>query len=360
MLNERKYNDALAAQKEAEFVARNARLAELPVERRRAAIMDFRGIREFLKNNNADLALTKINERLRVGSMMKAAGLLPDFDPASTQEIKELIEYSINQDNPNQDGINEAVKFIDVLDNAAVAEGVIDPRPKEDFIPESSIKNGNVFVRTNDGRMVARPIDGYIEDIDNDLEGSDRITVATKLRSELDDRNADFYKIANSWDRISAGADKPTAAGDMALIFNFMKMLDPGSTVREGEFANAQNSAGVPGRVRSLFNSVINGQRLNEEQRKDFFNKSMELFNVSKDRAAHIQDEIVRIGGGYGLTREEIVIDRGPDPDMSSVLSSGASGPLSPEESEELAARRAGNWPEVRRARIQAASGGDQ
>jgi len=33
-----------------------------------------------------------------------------------------------------------------------------------------------------------------------------------------------------------------------------MKILDPGSVVREGEFATAQNSAGIPERIRAKYN----------------------------------------------------------------------------------------------------------
>ena len=38
----------------------------------------------------------------------------------------------------------------------------------------------------------------------------------------------------------------PDAAGDMALIFSYMKMLDPNSTVREGEYATAQDAGSIP------------------------------------------------------------------------------------------------------------------
>ena len=76
-----------------------------------------------------------------------------------------------------------------------------------------------------------------------------------------------------------ASANNPSPAGDLALIFNYMKVLDPGSTVREGEFANAQNSGSVPNRIVALYNSVINGTRLSDPQRNDFVNRAGQLFN---------------------------------------------------------------------------------
>jgi hypothetical protein len=79
-----------------------------------------------------------------------------------------------------------------------------------------------------------------------------------------------------------------TAAGDMALVFNYMKMLDPGSTVREGEYANAQNAAGVPDKARNMYNKIINGTLLGEEgdkeatQRRDFRNQADNIFKSNK------------------------------------------------------------------------------
>lgn len=78
--------------------------------------------------------------------------------------------------------------------------------------------------------------------------------------------------------------DNVFAFGDMALIFNFMKMLDPGSTVREGEFANAQNTAGIPDRILNLRNQLLNGQRLTPSQREGIRRQSEGLFKTSKNQ----------------------------------------------------------------------------
>ena len=87
-----------------------------------------------------------------------------------------------------------------------------------------------------------------------------------------------FIEIRDSHDRILAAAEDPSAAGDLALIFNFMKVLDPGSTVREGEFATAQNSGGVAERFRAQYNQVLEGERLADSQRNDFVDRANKLF----------------------------------------------------------------------------------
>jgi hypothetical protein len=88
----------------------------------------------------------------------------------------------------------------------------------------------------------------------------------------------DFAKISDAMGRIQKSAEKPSAAGDMAMIFNFMKVLDPGSTVREGEFASAEQATGVPGRVVNLYNRLLKGERLSPPQRADFYNRARSLY----------------------------------------------------------------------------------
>jgi hypothetical protein len=87
-----------------------------------------------------------------------------------------------------------------------------------------------------------------------------------------------FSDQSQAYGRIIASAESPSAAGDLALIFNYMKVLDPGSTVREGEFANAQNAGSVPARLGALYNNVVDGQRLTVEQRQDFVDRGGRLY----------------------------------------------------------------------------------
>ncbi len=96
------------------------------------------------------------------------------------------------------------------------------------------------------------------------------ITNEAGLRKEFDDLSKDFRIQLAGADRVRIGASSDTAQGDMALVYGFMKMLDPGSVVREGEFATAENTGGVPDRVRIMYNKALNGERLTPEMRSDF------------------------------------------------------------------------------------------
>jgi hypothetical protein len=101
--------------------------------------------------------------------------------------------------------------------------------------------------------------------------------------------------------RRAAAGEQISAQDDLALIFAYMKMLDPGSVVREGEFANAQNTAGVPDRIVNAYNNVIRGNRLNDQQRAEFFQSATGVMN-SYRQAYDTQVERTRtLAESYGL-----------------------------------------------------------
>lgn len=103
------------------------------------------------------------------------------------------------------------------------------------------------------------------------------------LRKDITTAGKAFELVKAANNRITKTGNKGTPASDISLVFNFMKMNDPGSTVREGEFATAQNAEGVPGRVVNLYNQMLDGTRLNPAQRKDFIQQSNGLFLSQRD-----------------------------------------------------------------------------
>jgi len=131
------------------------------------------------------------------------------------------------------------------------------------------------------------------------------------LRKEFLKASNEFVSQVSSMVRVNRSAKDPSAAGDLALIFNFMKILDPASVVRESEFANAANSAGVPERIRAQYNKVVEGKRLSDVQRKDFFNRAKELFKGA--RLLHNQREGVytRLANEKDVNPTNVVIPLG-------------------------------------------------
>lgn len=134
-----------------------------------------------------------------------------------------------------------------------------------------------------------------------------------KLRDAYTKDTATFAGQNDSYGRIIASAKDPSPAGDLALIFNYMKVLDPGSTVREGEFANAQNAGSVPERVSSLYNNVMKGTRLTEEQRYDFIKRATDLYGQARSdyqKRADVHRGIAGQYGEFGVDPERVIYNR--------------------------------------------------
>jgi hypothetical protein len=125
-----------------------------------------------------------------------------------------------------------------------------------------------------------------------------------KFRKEYSDQTKGYQEVKSAFGRVQASEDN--AVGDLSLIFGYMKMLDPGSVVREGEFATAQNAAGVPERIQNIYNKVASGERLSSSQRQSFKGQAGKLYETAKKQENTVRTGIDRIAKGYGLNTENI------------------------------------------------------
>jgi hypothetical protein len=118
----------------------------------------------------------------------------------------------------------------------------------------------------------------------------------------------DFNDVDAAYGKMKRASESPSAAGDLSLIFGYMKMLDPGSTVREGEFANAQNAGGVDDKVASAYNQVVDGQRLTPDQRKDFLGRARQLYDTHAEQLNTAAERYSGIAKKSGADPEDVVI----------------------------------------------------
>lgn len=137
----------------------------------------------------------------------------------------------------------------------------------------------------------------------------ERVGKEHDIRKEYTAQAKPFIEVRDAFRRVETAARNPSAAGDMSLIFNFMKILDPGSVVREGEFATAQNATGVPSRILNTYNKIISGERLNPEQRADFVNQSRKLYQTQNEQHKKLQSEFADIARGAKLDPKRVGID---------------------------------------------------
>ena len=157
-----------------------------------------------------------------------------------------------------------------------------------------------------------KAVEAAKKEVENKFRGTGPLTFEQigSLRDDYTARSKDFLSVRDAYSKIEAVAKgEPSPAGDVALIFGFMRINDPASTVREGEFATAQNAAGVPDRIRNLYNRAIEGTRLTPEQRTDFLKQANTMFRTYRDSQLDLERQFKGIATKRGADPDEAVLD---------------------------------------------------
>lgn len=129
------------------------------------------------------------------------------------------------------------------------------------------------------------------------------------LSKDFNDETKDFVVKRRSYDTIATAANDPSAAGDLSIIFAYMKLLDPPSVVREGEQATAANAAGVPDRIRNIYNRALTGQRLAPMQRQDFINQAKKQYETALADYEEIEATYKQRAAAQKIPPEAVVRD---------------------------------------------------
>lgn len=129
-----------------------------------------------------------------------------------------------------------------------------------------------------------------------------------------------FNETQSAYNQIKVGLSAKSAAGDLAAATKFMKMLDPGSVVRESELGMAMAATGVVDRVGNYLNMLKTGQKLTESQRADFQKIADGLMEASANPYSKSLADFRGTASGYGLNPDAI----GTQPDRPwSTMSAG-------------------------------------
>lgn len=124
-----------------------------------------------------------------------------------------------------------------------------------------------------------------------DAEGKtlDAKTIVT-LNKDISTITKDADMIHNTAKDVSALRKLGGGPASIAIVYKFMKSLDPTSVVREGEFATAANAGGVPDNIMNAYNRLLEGERLPEDVIADFEIAAKELANSASDSATGAVD----------------------------------------------------------------------
>jgi hypothetical protein len=139
----------------------------------------------------------------------------------------------------------------------------------------------------------------------------DSVKMASELRKERSSLPVTkaTQEVAAAFNKIQSSAQNPSPAGDMAMIFNYMKLLDPGSTVREGEYATASQATNVPGEIINLYNKAKEGVILNPKQRQDFVTRAGGMYKSQLDQQRKIDTNFADLASQAGIDPKQVLLN---------------------------------------------------
>lgn len=136
-----------------------------------------------------------------------------------------------------------------------------------------------------------------------------------KLRGDF--KQEPVYKahqeMQSAYSQIKQSLKQGTPAGDLAGATKIMKLLDPGSVVRESELGMAMAATGLLDRAENYASNVINGTKLTPKQRVEFQQLADALYGESVNQFNGKQGEYQKLGADYGLDARRAL---GPSAEM--------------------------------------------
>jgi hypothetical protein len=111
----------------------------------------------------------------------------------------------------------------------------------------------------------------------------------------------DYSDMQSSFGQVVSSLSAGTPIGDVAGATKIMKLLDPGSVVRESELAIAMAASGRMDRLQNYFNNMMTGQKLTPTQRDDFKALANELYAAAGDAYNKKRGEYEGFGQAYGF-----------------------------------------------------------
>jgi len=111
----------------------------------------------------------------------------------------------------------------------------------------------------------------------------------------------DFSDMKSAYGQVVSSLAQGTPIGDVAGATKVMKLLDPGSVVRESELGIAMAAAGRMDRLQNYFSNLMTGQKLTPTQRDDFQKLSNELYAAAGQAYNKKRGEYEQFGNAYGF-----------------------------------------------------------
>lgn len=145
-----------------------------------------------------------------------------------------------------------------------------------------------------------------------DISPYQRIQIESGLRDDYRADSKNYAEIKRQSAIIKAALSDPSAAGTLSAATAYMKMLDPGSVVRESELGMAMQTQGAIDRLQSYWTTIEMGKVLTPTQKADFARLSDMYLNAAEDAQRSLNARYSDLAVGAGVDPRRVVINEVP------------------------------------------------
>jgi len=112
---------------------------------------------------------------------------------------------------------------------------------------------------------------------------------------------------ATAYQTMYNAATNPTQKGDTTMLYTFFKVLDPQSTVREGEIEMIKQSRSIPEKFKGMAQKLASGKTLLESERADLLNQAYQYVANQQRGVNETIDMYKDYAKAFGLNPEKAV-----------------------------------------------------
>lgn len=105
-------------------------------------------------------------------------------------------------------------------------------------------------------------------------------------------------------------ADPRRGPADMRLIYNYLKMLDPQTGVKESEYSGAREAGGAYASLWNLYDQVVSGAVLDQGTREAYLKQAFGMVDTANRDLQPLIDQYTSEAGRYGITPDRVVRER--------------------------------------------------
>ena len=145
-----------------------------------------------------------------------------------------------------------------------------------------------------------------------DISPYQRIQIESGLRDDYRADSKNYAEIKRQSAIIKAALSDPSAAGTLSAATAYMKMLDPGSVVRESELGMAMQTQGAIDRLQSYWTTIEMGKVLTPTQKADFARLSDMYLRAAEDAQRSLNARYSDLAAGAGVDPRRVVINDVP------------------------------------------------